>query len=248
MKNGGVSREVAGAGEDSVEFRVLMAYAQRRRPSNARLQQPSRGDALPPSPKVPARKRKKASRLRKLLLACVRPQGEPREQDGSEEPMMAPQFRALGLDVGTVADRLSSIVDSVDLSPGDIEVDGPDDVIDEIVKILRESGDQLNRKIQENEPLARQFRSGFSYSLFEAIANLFLQEVAPCVIPNTMSPQQAKIALICEVTSKLTTVDNHPMNKVMGFGAKYLQENFSTWVQQHGGWEKAIGGEEDEIE
>ena len=38
------------------------------------------------------------------------------------------------------------------------------------------------------------------------------------------------------VIAKLTTIDNHPMNRVLGFGTKYLKENFSPWIQQHGGW------------
>ncbi|XP_064174697.1 apoptosis facilitator Bcl-2-like protein 14 [Anguilla rostrata] len=235
MENGDVSRGMAGSGESSVEFRLLMAYAQRRRPRSAQQPQPQPGGEPPRSPN---RKRKRSSKLRKLLLMCVGPQGDREEEPKGET-----------VDVTSLADRLSSIVDSVDMNVDDIEADGQDDVIQQIVDLLRESGDQFTEKIKEDKVLARHFGGGdFTYAAFARIASRFLQEVAPS---SSSSPSGAvsRIALACEVTRKLTAVDGHPMNMVMGFGAKYLRENFSTWVQQHGGWENAFADvEEDEVE
>ncbi|KAG7456010.1 hypothetical protein MATL_G00247240 [Megalops atlanticus] len=142
-----------------------------------------------------------------------------------------------------VADKLTSIVDSVHLAPADVEPDGPEDVIQTIVELLRESGDTLDAEIKQNKSLASVF-SGFNYGLFEKVTTMFLERVELDDVPSTKSPEQAKIALTFEVTSKLTAVDNHPMNRVMGFGAKYLQQNFSTWVQQQGGWAKAFDSED----
>ncbi|KAJ8374029.1 hypothetical protein SKAU_G00046090 [Synaphobranchus kaupii] len=226
---------MAGSGESSVEFRLLMAYAQRRRPPNTQSQ--PGGNAPPQSPRARDRRKKKktSKKLRKMLLMCVHPQREKDEQPMGEI-----------VDVTSVADRLSSIVDSVDIRLEDIETDSPNDVAQQIVELLRESGDQLDRKIKEDRVLAQHFRSGFTYALFERIATMFLQEVAPSdTIPDTQSPHQARIALTCEVTRKLDAVDRHPMNMVMGFGAKYLQENFSLWVLQRGGWENAFEDKED---
>lgn len=48
--------------------------------------------------------------------------------------------------------------------------------------------------------------------------------------------QYTKVAFTLEVATRLTAVDNHPMNLVLGFGSKYLKEHFSPWIQNHGGW------------
>ncbi|KAG9342694.1 hypothetical protein JZ751_016131 [Albula glossodonta] len=246
MENGSVTKGMAEQrSEDAVEFRLLMAYAQRRRPAKTLPQQPQAGDASPPSPKVQAKKKTLARRLRKVLLACVRPQ---RDQDATAQPAGGPEFRTLcpALDADNLAGKICSIVESVDLSPLDIVPDGLDDVIEEIVDLLRESGDELDKKIREDNAFAKRLRSAFTYTFFEKIANLFLQKVAPCDIPVNKSLEQAKIALTFDITSKLTAVDCHPMNMVLGFGAKYLKQNFSTWVQQHGGWEGAFDDDEEE--
>ncbi|XP_036376420.1 apoptosis facilitator Bcl-2-like protein 14 [Megalops cyprinoides] len=236
MENGGL--KAMGASEDSVEFRLLMAYAQKRRP------QPTNGDATPPPAKPPAekkKKKKKTIKLKKLFLGCIHPEKE--DSETSTDPDALGDGEALGI----LADRLSKIVESVDLGPGDIETDAPADDIQEIVDLLRESGDKLNEEFKRNPSLAQRFHRDFTYSLFERITTLFLQRVPLSENHSTKSPQEGNIALTCEVTRRLTAVDAHPMNMVMGFGAKYLQEHFSTWVQQRGGWEKALAsGEEDE--
>ncbi|KAG7454598.1 hypothetical protein MATL_G00261320 [Megalops atlanticus] len=236
MENGGVKSLAPGASEDSVEFRLLMAYAQRRRP------QPTNGDATSPPPKPPTeKKKKKTSKLKKLFLGCIRPQKE--DSETATDPDALGDGEALGI----LADRLSRIVESVDLGPGDIETDAPADDIQAIVDLLRESGDKLNEEFERNPALAQRFRKDFTYGLFERITTLFLEKVPLSDNRSTKSSQEGNIALACEVTRRLTAVDAHPMNMVMGFGARYLQEHFSTWVQQRGGWEKAMAsGEEDE--
>ncbi|XP_063052332.1 uncharacterized protein si:ch211-218c6.8 [Engraulis encrasicolus] len=63
----------------------------------------------------------------------------------------------------------------------------------------------------------------------------------------TPSSQQAQqIAMTFEVTSRLSVLDGQPMNRVLGFGAQYLQQNYSGWVQQHGGWDKAFDAQDDD--
>ncbi|KAJ1104437.1 hypothetical protein NDU88_001849 [Pleurodeles waltl] len=62
------------------------------------------------------------------------------------------------------------------------------------------------------------------------------------VIEEEMEIQQhsVKIEFAMDITTKLTAIDNHPMNKVLGFGGKYLKKKFSPWIQEHGGWQKAF--------
>ncbi|XP_061108043.1 apoptosis facilitator Bcl-2-like protein 14 isoform X1 [Conger conger] len=243
-----------GAPENSLEFRLLAAYVKKRRPSLPVRPGPPGASAAP----QPASGRKWKGRIGKLKMffLCIRPQKEdhalrsqPSETDGR-----GPCFRARGPDrsasaAGTVlavTDKLTAIADSVPMDPDEYQADGPDDVIDSIVELLRVSGDRLNEEMKENESLSKLLGGGFSYSTFKKVTSAFLGKVDPADIPSSKDPEQAMVALTFEVTSRLTTMDCHPMNVVMGFGARYLQENYSGWVKQHGGWEKAFATEDDE--
>lgn len=79
------------------------------------------------------------------------------------------------------------------------------------------------------------FQDGLSYSVFKTITDQVLMGVDTRG-ESEVKAQGFKAALAIDVMAKLTAVDNHPMNRVLGFGTKYLKENFSPWIQQHGGW------------
>lgn len=219
MEAAGTNGALPWAGEDSLEFRLIAAYVQKRRRSRRIAQATAKAREAPRPTQDSCRRTKKKQRL---------------DRTGSAGTVVA------------VTKKLTRIVDSVTLESEDIEMDSPDDVVQTIVELLRESGDRLNEEMKTNKSLAELFRKSFTYSLFEKVTGLFLQNVDPSHIPGSSVPEQAQVALAFEVTSRLTAVDCHPMNVVMGFGAKYLQENYSSWVKQHGGWEKAFDAEDDE--
>ena len=82
------------------------------------------------------------------------------------------------------------------------------------------------------------FQDGLSYPVFKTITDQFLSGVDTRG-ESEVKAQGFKAALAIDVMAKLTGIDNHPMNRVLGFGTKYLKENFSPWIQQHGGWVSA---------
>lgn len=67
-----------------------------------------------------------------------------------------------------------------------------------------------------------------------------MQRFLPDELPNTKSQKETEIALTFELTSRLNAMDSHPMNRVLGFGAKYLQDYLSPWVNQQGGYVSAL--------
>lgn len=125
--------------------------------------------------------------------------------------------------------------------------DGDDQLITKIVELLKYSGDQLERELRRDKNLMSIFQDGLSYSVFKTITNQFLQGVDTRG-ESEIRAQSFKAALAIDVMAKLTAIDNHPMNRVLGFGTKYLKENFSPWVQQHGGWEKVLGTSHEEVD
>ncbi|KAM5254678.1 apoptosis facilitator Bcl-2-like protein 14 isoform 1-T3 [Hipposideros larvatus] len=125
--------------------------------------------------------------------------------------------------------------------------DGEDQIIAKIVELLKYSGDQLERELKKDKALMNCFQDGLSYSVFKTITDQFLKGVDTRGEAEVKA-QGFKVALAIDATAKLTAIDNHPMNKVLGFGTKYLKENFSSWIQQHGGWEKVLGMSQEEVD
>ncbi|KAK1168759.1 apoptosis facilitator Bcl-2-like protein 14 [Acipenser oxyrinchus oxyrinchus] len=244
-----------------MEYRILMAYAQRRKPKLNAQQSPEEERPSPPAPE----NKKRRPIWKKLIPKCVRPQEEkPSEQLAPERA----QSNEPNVGFGTshcdpaeekdapdkIADQLHKIVDSrqtlqgVLLLSDSIESDGIEDeeqyTIQRLVELLKESGDKLNQEIKTDKYLSKCFKEAFSYSLFKKVTDMFLERVC-----SSAAQEPARIAFTADITAKLTAVDNHPMNQSMGFGAKYLREHFSTWAQSHGGWEKALNSaEEEEVE
>ncbi|NWI24540.1 B2L14 protein, partial [Sula dactylatra] len=123
-------------------------------------------------------------------------------------------------------------------------------IIQTIVSLLRQSGDRLEEKIKKDRVLCQHFKDMLSYTFFKRITDLFLEDVSA---DSTSEPggqvQCKKVAFTMEVATRLTAVDNHPMNLVLGFGLKYLREHFKPWIQDQGGWEKALTSlDQEEVE
>ncbi|NXF46248.1 B2L14 protein, partial [Oceanites oceanicus] len=110
-------------------------------------------------------------------------------------------------------------------------------IIQTIVSLLRQSGDQLEEKIKKDKVFYQRFKDMLSYTFFKRITDLFLEGVSA---DSTSEPgdqvQCMKVAFTMEAVTRLTAVDNHPMNLVLGFGLKYLREHFKPWIQDQGGW------------
>lgn len=94
-------------------------------------------------------------------------------------------------------------------------------------------------QLQRDKNLMHSFQDGLSYSIFKSITDQFLRGVDTRG-ESEVRAQSFKAALAIDVMTKLTALDTHPMNRVLGFGTKYLKEHFSPWVQQHGGWVSAF--------
>ncbi|XP_026267899.2 apoptosis facilitator Bcl-2-like protein 14 isoform X3 [Urocitellus parryii] len=127
------------------------------------------------------------------------------------------------------------------------KADGEDEIISKIVELLKFSGDQLDRELKKDKTLPSNLQDIMSYSVFKTITDQFLGNVDTRG-ETEVKAQGFKAALAIDAIGKLTAIDNHPMNRVLGFGTKYLKENFSPWVQQHGGWEKILGISHEEVD
>uniref|UniRef100_A0A4W5NMR9 Apoptosis facilitator Bcl-2-like protein 14 n=1 Tax=Hucho hucho TaxID=62062 RepID=A0A4W5NMR9_9TELE len=257
--------------EDSVEFRLMMAYAQRRRPTEVLCPLPQgtdtqsggtqtlegHADTFIKEEEKKKKKKKKGMRRRlQSLLSCIRPNrdstavesGPPRTPSPPKGTQRS-SFRSFGNlrdELEEVADRLTQIADGVSFSSGDLETDGEEDAIERLVGLLlRGAGDKINEEVLKDASLSSEL---FGYSLYERTISTFLSRLGLTSDPSTQGSPKAQIALTCEVTSRLSAVDSLPMSRVLGFGAKYLQDHFSSWAIQQGGYEEAFVNDDDEEE
>lgn len=208
--------------------------------------------------KKPKKKTKGWKRLTKIF-SCISPQTKPADMSPTEtvvEPAIISspkkehkEDRVKEPERFEVAvNRIKELADEIPFIPPDVESDSPDDVEKVIGLLLREVGDKHQ---EQNEELKRAI-SGilWDYSFFERLLTTFLTRMG--LLPPVNAPPGAttspktQIAVTCEVTSRLSAADTLPANRLLGLGARYLQENFSTWAQQQGGYEEAFYSEDEE--
>ncbi|XP_068133423.1 apoptosis facilitator Bcl-2-like protein 14 [Hyperolius riggenbachi] len=261
--------------ENSMEYRLLMAYAQRALPkskfasvqdhmrpreSHKAVSKGTENKAVT-NGEVHKKKAKRKNWRKRLTPKCLRsPENESMMASASlrngEKPV---EERAR-----TIASTLHDIVQRIKRAETEdggfrgftrmhsVQPDGgsdEDEIIANIVQILRSTGDKLNDQINQEKSLVEKIQDLWSYTFFKKVADSYLSDAIPTSEPEEEEQQTDRIALCVHATAALSTLDNQPMNRVLGFGARYLQENYSPWVQSKGGWENimCIQGE-DEVE
>ncbi|XP_067246969.1 apoptosis facilitator Bcl-2-like protein 14 isoform X2 [Chanodichthys erythropterus] len=218
---------------DSPEFRLLKAYARKRRPMDTRLKRdiPERET----STAEPIEEHSKAKKRRKgfsFFLRCIKP-----KTDDTPEPQPAMLEGSDDVKVDemeNMVSELTEISDSVHFTPCELETDDlPADVVERLAELLRAHGDELDEKIKADKALNEALQSSFKYDFFKKVMDVFCRSVS-LELPTEQKGQKVDIALICEATNQLYGVNYHPMNRVLGFGAKYLQDTgYSKWISRN---------------
>lgn len=272
----------------TVEFRIMMAYATRRRPkkdvalstqdspitlnggtdtNEARL--PEKGGEEEEEEKEKKKKKVMKGWKKRLpsILSCIKPQTVDEKppqtavnapiDDDDDNRLFVPNKEVVKTEekdqFEEVASRLTEIADEVPFIRPEIESDhevpeSQADVEKVIGLLLRDAGDKLNQ-----EALNKSLRASeifWNYSFYKMVIRTLLERMGLLnPHPESLGPQaspKTQIAVTCEVTSRLSAVDTLPVNRMLGHGARYLQENYSSWVQQQGGYEEAFYSEDED--
>ncbi|XP_038156116.1 apoptosis facilitator Bcl-2-like protein 14 [Cyprinodon tularosa] len=280
--------------EDTVEFKLMRAYAQRRRPKKVDPHKengkaltdysndadPTPGQTTEKTGKEEGKKKRKKKtiwRHLKPILKCVRPQTDemettptpatPTSDETQDDPTLRCFPMAFTLDgdhdsskdedeLGEVASRVIGLADELELTepPSELEADCPEDALskDDLEKtiglLLRCKGDDLNKKFDELHIAADLF---LNYNFFSKLLNAFFVRIG---FRNSQSdalgPQagnKTQVAATLEITSRLSSVEGLPRSRLFEHGARYLQEYYSSWAQQQGGYE-AIFQDDEEVD
>ncbi|XP_028306204.1 apoptosis facilitator Bcl-2-like protein 14 isoform X1 [Gouania willdenowi] len=275
--------------ESSVEYRLMMVYAQRRRPpkeqgptednhenGNAITSQTTNKAEETTTTTTTVKKKKKKKKKKKgwkrlsSFFKCVSPQAEEAavfhsahfsEDDENRmfSPAAAQPIVVSSVKVNSdskleeVVDKLTEIVVDVPFIQPDIETDAPEnsrEVEVMLALLLREAGDQIDEETLKNANIASELF--WNYSFFKTLMDALLRRMGlRSADPDAPGPQaspKTQIAVSCEVTSRLSTVNTLPMTRMFDHGARYLQDYFSDWVQRQGGYEEAFEEDEDEVQ
>ncbi|KAK5849044.1 hypothetical protein PBY51_008719 [Eleginops maclovinus] len=261
--------------EDTMEFRILRAYAKRRRPKtpSSTQQTPtlvtSGTDLKKHSPQTEMKDKKKRKKRNRLhifpkLFSCI---SHRKSQGRLESPDMSPDlsvcrsfepsptiFDNEPMEVEEeVASKLKDIADEIPFTLPEIETDSPEDnnVEKMIGLLLRESGDRLNERELKDSGITPELF--LDYNFYKTLITALLLRMG-LRSPNPDSPgpkasPKTQIAVTCEVTTRLSALDTLPGNRLMGHGARYMQQFYANWAQQQGGYETAFYSEdEDDIQ
>ncbi|XP_076579022.1 apoptosis facilitator Bcl-2-like protein 14 [Chaetodon auriga] len=263
---------------DSVEYRLLMAYATRRRPKKA-VEPPPRDSLVvpnggthangPSSPQTPDKidkdmkkrrnKNKKGWKRLSSIIRCIKPRTE--DEDVPKTVMTKPDVNNRSAqftddevreadELEELTSRLTEIADEIPFVPPEVETDSPED--EEVEKviglILREAGDRLNEKELKDAAIAKELF--WNYSFFKKlISTLLIRMGLMPSEPDALGPQaspKTQIAVTFELTTRLSAMNTLPMSRMLDHGARYLQEHYSSWVQQQGGYENAFHDDSEE--
>ncbi|CAL1568408.1 unnamed protein product [Knipowitschia caucasica] len=252
--------------EGMVEFRILMAYAQRRRPKDLTkpLDQDNNntqngfkiiGGSIKSEDITAEKKKKKKIKFWKRLskaLTCFTPQTKdelPSRQGADSAPFRNDVHHEE--DVEDVASRLAEISAEISfvLPETDIETDSEDDEVEKVIGLLlRDAGDRLYERELKDTNIAALLGN---YTFFERVILSLLVRMGLSKNSEKVDPEESaksQIAVACEATTRLSVLDTLPMTRLMSHGATFLNMHFSSWAEQHGGYEKAFDSEEEDDE
>ncbi|XP_064255292.1 apoptosis facilitator Bcl-2-like protein 14 isoform X2 [Passer domesticus] len=105
--------------------------------------------------------------------------------------------------------------------------DGVDEAIKRIVALLRSAGDELDREVREDARLQLFFRD-MSYSSFKNLADAYVQRELTASRPN-VNPQEIQFAYTVHLTATVAGICSQAVNRIMGFGTRYLDDSFAPY-------------------
>ncbi|XP_068774291.1 uncharacterized protein [Struthio camelus] len=108
---------------------------------------------------------------------------------------------------------------------GPASADGVEEAIRKIVALLQSAGDELDKKVKEDARL-RMFFKEMSYSSFKNLADAYVSKEMTASRPN-INPEEIQFAFAVHLTAKVAGICNQAVNRIMGFGTRYLEDSFA---------------------
>ncbi|XP_041084840.1 apoptosis facilitator Bcl-2-like protein 14 isoform X2 [Polyodon spathula] len=207
-------------------------------------------DHYSPTTPRPAKPLKRKSTLRKSFSFKSRGTDAPKKPTflalrgnvhKQEAPETQPQYsyyEQVSVEMERIVKAQEPVLEEVSQSAAppaaDLDTDGTISAgdqlrIDQIVSLLQREGDIIDEKLKESTDLNSFFQS-MTYSSFQQLADRYVEtsEVRGQQ-PQVSPPELVKFAFTLDITAKVAGICNHTVNRIMGFGNKYLQDRFTQF-------------------
>ncbi|XP_071434804.1 protein BNIP5 isoform X1 [Pithys albifrons albifrons] len=102
-----------------------------------------------------------------------------------------------------------------------------DEAIRRIVALLQSAGDELNRQVREDAQLQLFFRD-MSYSSFKSLADAYVRREMSASRADA-NPEEIQFAFTVHLTARLAGICSQAVNRIMGFGTRYLEDSFAPY-------------------
>ncbi|XP_062397544.1 uncharacterized protein LOC134087804 [Sardina pilchardus] len=114
-----------------------------------------------------------------------------------------------------------------DPRPAEEALDSTEDIIERMVNLLKEHGDEINEKIKRSSSVSTFFQK-LNYNNFQQLADRYVAAI-PDPLPQTTEapPQLVKLAFTLDFTAKVAGLSSQAIGRVMGFGNQYIQDRFT---------------------
>ncbi|XP_048098318.1 uncharacterized protein LOC125294032 [Alosa alosa] len=114
-----------------------------------------------------------------------------------------------------------------DPRPAEAASDSIDDIIERMVDLLKEHGDEINEKIRRNSSVSSFFQK-LNYNNFQQLADRYVAAIPdPLPQSTTAPPQLVKLAFTLDFTAKVAGLSSQAIGRIMGFGNQYIQDRFT---------------------
>ncbi|KAM8977794.1 uncharacterized protein RCH25_049783 [Pelodytes ibericus] len=120
----------------------------------------------------------------------------------------------------------------------DASEEDPDALIKKIVSILRKQGDEWNSKIKE-DPTVNSFFRNISYNSFKQLADVYVDKEIKYKVADATS-EELKFAYSIHLTAQVAGLSCHPVNRIMGFGNRYLEDTLTRFSYGKKNWDSNV--------
>lgn len=159
-------------------------------------------------------------------IVCVEPSSAYFEKVSEELERIVKEVRE-----GPAEDESHSPATLPDQRPSAAALDSSADIIERMVSILKQEGDEIDAKIRRNSSVSSFFQK-LTYNNFQQLADRYVAAIPDPLPQSTVAPPQlVKLAFTLDFTAKVAGLSSQAVGRVMGFGNQYIQDRFTQMTR-----------------
>ncbi|KAL2103792.1 hypothetical protein ACEWY4_000660 [Coilia grayii] len=159
-------------------------------------------------------------------IVCVEPSTAYFEKVSEELERIVKEVRE-----GPTEDESHSPATLPDQRPSEAALDSSADIIERMVSILKQEGDEIDAKIRRNSSVSSFFQK-LTYNNFQQLADRYVAAIPDPLPQSTVAPPQlVKLAFTLDFTAKVAGLSSQAVGRVMGFGNQYIQDRFTQMTR-----------------